>query len=72
MVENIAGKRVPIRSSLYEGMDVDEHRVMAVGSRRGIALAVRELDQITRILWERYRPTGLNVLDRAMRSPFPG
>ena len=72
VVENVLGKRVPIRSSLYEGMTPEEHHIVAVGSRRGIALAVRELDQITRTLWERFRPTGLNVLDRAMRSPFPG
>ena len=72
VVENVLGKRVPIRSSLYDGMTPEEHHTVAVGSRRGIALAVRELDQITRTLWERFRPTGLNVLDRAMRSPFPG
>ncbi len=45
---------------------------MAVGSRRGQAHAVHEIDQITRIFWERFRPTGLNVLDRAMRSQYPG
>ena len=72
LVENVTGKRVPIRPSLNEGVSAKELGIMAVGSRRGQAHAVRELEQVTRILWERYRPTGLNVLDRAMRSRFPG
>ena len=72
LAENIAGKRVPIRHSLAEGVTAEELGVMAVGSRNGQAQAVREIDQITRILWEQYRPTGFSVLDRAMRSRWPG
>jgi hypothetical protein len=72
LVEDINGDRVPIRHSLLDGMSAKELRTLAIGSRRGQARAVQELEQITRILWERYRPTGFSVLDRAMRSRHPG
>jgi len=72
LVENVAGKRVPIRHSLCDGVTAEEMGIMAVGSRRGIAQAVREIEQITRILSERFRPASFNVLDRAMRSRYPG
>ena len=72
LVEDVDGRRVPIRSSLKDGMTVEEHGILAVGSRRAHAAATRELDQVTRILWERFRPGGLNVMDRAMRSRHPG
>jgi DNA-directed RNA polymerase beta' subunit len=72
LVEDVYGNRVPIRHSLLDGMSPEELRTLAVGSRRGQARAVQEIDQITRILWERFRPDGFGVLDRAMRSRHPG
>ncbi|HLJ55826.1 MAG TPA: hypothetical protein VKT77_12380 [Chthonomonadaceae bacterium] len=72
VVENAEGGRTAIRQSLYAGFTAEELGVLAVRSRNGHALAVRELDQVTRTVWQRFRPAGLNVLDRAMRSPCPG
>ena len=72
LLEDVNGKRTAVRSSLAEGMTADEMCVMAVGSRLGQARAAHDLDHVTRTLWERFRPAGLGVLERAMRAENPG
>ena len=72
VVEDVAGRLVPIPHGWREGMTPEEFAARVAGARRGLAQTCTEIDELEQELRERSAPPGFGVLARARRSQRPG